>query len=551
MITTPAYSARILGAPDVPVSMRSDAGSISLDVADAPHVTAQVTLAMPDAGLLDDLDPRDGRRLVIDAGGRSFDLGIRRARPDRQAGTVAVELASDEALLGDLALLVDDDGPRAHEASLRGVVDYVLGKLGAHLEPGGPDADVTAFWPVTNRLLNGAGKTSVTNWGVGSNCTVGFNGVGLGADGTPGRILMQATAASGFVYACDYAAKNVPASPGERLSYDMSVATTRNADVRLGIDFYDKSGKLIATLYGGAGYTPITPPVTTYVRLGIDVVAPANASAAVPFLSFAAFASGQQMCLSFASLYETRGPVRPGMFSGSSPAGGGYTFAWTGAVDASPCTRTPDVERPPEALQWKAGTSGLEFLRPLLLSAGLRLVCDEQRRWTTRDNTYRAAGAQMFRTGVNLTGGDEELSREDQAWFDGCVIRYQWTDENGIQQERTDTFALSPTPSKVMLREVSAPWPGPGRAEYAVTRAQGVGRTVTGTKQAAWTERAEQEFSAILDGTPIQLGIAEKVVFDIAANTVTTTSRTTDTPAGAINLLQGTINALPGTINNL
>lgn len=194
--------------------------------------------------------------------------------------------------------------------------------------------------------------------------------------------------------------------------------------------------------------------------------------------------------------------------------------------------------------------SAMEFILPLVQVLGLRPVCDEQRAWSLRSEAYRAPGAQTFRAGVNITSADEQLSRDDEGWFDGAVFRYQWTDRDDLPQTREDAYAL-PGASKIILREIAAPWPGAGRAEYAVRRAQGKGRTVTATKQATWTEHAEQPLTVLLDGTPIQTGTAGRVVFDLTGNAVTTTSRTTDTPAGAIALLAGTIDALPGTINDL
>ncbi|TFB12574.1 hypothetical protein E3U55_17190, partial [Filobacillus milosensis] len=79
-VAAPAYSARIVGAPDIPVALDQDAGRIVFDSGRAPHVSARgIRLALADPDLLNDLDPRDARRLEITAGGRVFDLGIRRA----------------------------------------------------------------------------------------------------------------------------------------------------------------------------------------------------------------------------------------------------------------------------------------------------------------------------------------------------------------------------------------------------------------------------------------------------------------------------------------
>lgn len=530
-VTAPAYSARILGTPDVPVSMRSDAGSISLDVADAPHVTAQVTLTMPDAGLLDDLDPRDGRRLVIEAGGRTFDLGVREAKPDRAAGTVGVSLSSDEALLDDFSQLVDDRGPRAHEASLRGVTDYVLGKIGAGLEPGGPDTDVTAFWPVTNLLSNPSIEVNTAGWAAGSGASALSRIVMSSPVAPAGTAALRWTAAAGLSNvlpaSSPSATTDFRAEPGRWYVFTFYIVSTVARQAAAAIQWWSSNGTVLSGT--SVGQVVVTNN-TSFQRLHVIAQAPAGASHAMPYVQTTGNAAGNQHFVDCAMFYE--GDELIDYFDPSMTVPG-YEVTWAAAAHGSTSQRIPDVERPPSALVWRAGTSGLEFLRPLLVAAGLRLVCNERREWTLRDNEYREPGVQTFRIGVNIVAVDEELSREDDAWFDGMVARYTWTDDDGIEQTHDDTFALTPTPTKVVLREIAAPYPGPGRAEYAVRRAQGKGRTITATRQATWTEAAEQNLSVLLDGTEIQTGTAEKVVFDLARNEVTTTSRTTDTPAAA------------------
>lgn len=66
-----------------------------------------------------------------------------------------------------------------------------------------------------------------------------------------------------------------------------------------------------------------------------------------------------------------------------------------------------------------------------------------------------------------------------------------------------------------------------------------------------WTATAEQVVSVVLDGAPTQIGVARAVAFDFGSGEMTITTRTTDTPPGAVNLLTGTVNSLTGTVNNL
>src|SRR5690606_18405049 len=141
--------------------------------------------------------------------------------------------------------------------------------------------------------------------------------------------------------------------------------------------------------------------------------------------------------------------------------------------NSSTSTRTPIIERPLESLTWRAGVGGISFLSPLVQAAGFRLVCDESRRWTLRDDGYRAPGALTLRHGVNIVKIDEETTRDEDAWCDAAVYFHTWADNDGIEQPRIDAWSLPPTPTKVIRRETDAPFPGPGRAQYAVRRAQG------------------------------------------------------------------------------
>ncbi|TFB15122.1 hypothetical protein E3V93_00140 [Microbacterium sp. 3H14] len=545
-VAAPAYSARIVGAPDIPVALDQDAGRIVFDSGRAPHVSARgIRLALADPDLLNDLDPRDARRLEITAGGRVFDLGIRRATPDRESAKVAVELASDEAILDDFAQLVDDDGAWALQSSLRDVCDYVLGKIGASLEPGVNDADSTAYWEVTNLLANPSLEVDAANWiQVGGNPTLARAALSSAPAG--GYVLRVTAAAVNALVAPVAAPSDFSVVPGKEYTFNAYVITSgtgRMAEARL--QWRNANGTVVVSTVVG---TPVPTSSAGYVRPTISAVAPPGATHVLPYIAITGTVSGQVHFVDAAMFHEGDRAIP---YHDGSVAPAGYTVAWQDVAHKSASTRTPLVERRPESLRWPAGTSALAFLHPLVQAAGFRLVCNESREWTLRDAGWREPGAQTYRYGVNIINGSEELTRDSDAWYDGAVFRYTWTDRDGIEQTRDDAFALTPTPSKVILREIRAPYPGPGRAQYAVQRAQGKGRTVTATKQAAWTETAEQTFSAILEGTPIQIGIAERVEFDLGQNEVTATSRTTDTPAGAIVLLPGTINALAGTINNL
>lgn len=475
---------------------------------------------------------------------RSFNLGIREATPARGAATVQVQLGSDEELLDDFAQLVGDKGPRAHQTSLRAVVNYVLGKIGAALQPGTTDADVTAYWQVVNQITNPRLVNDAVGWQTGSGASAGGRVVMSSPLPPVGTTAYRWTAAAGESNVVPVTSR-YRVTPGKWYVFTAWICSGTARQARAAIQWWSAGGSVASSTALGA---LVTSDVTAFRQVYVIAKCPPGAEEAVPYVSTLGNAAGNLHYATMGMLYA--GDELVPYFDGATADSATYEYEFQAAAHNSTSTRTPTIERPPAALTWKAGVSGLQFLAPLVQASGFRLVCNERREWTLRDAEYREPGAQTFREGVNITVASEQLSRSSEDWYDGIVFVYTWTDDDGIEQTMDDAYAL-PGATKIIRREIRAPFPGPGRAKYAVTRAQGRGRTVTATKQADWTEAAEQTFSALLDGTPIQIGTANRVEFDIGANEVTTASRTTDTPPGAIVLLTGTINALTGTINNL
>lgn len=538
-ITEHVYGAGILGSPFVQLSVSG--GNVTLDAGAVPHVRASLTVAVEDVAILDRLDPRDSPRIIVqailrDAAGaavnlRSFNLGLRSTTPDRASGTVSLELASDEALLQDFAQLDDDGTPRQFESSIRDVCNYVLDKIGASLEPGAEDADVTAYWSVTNLLLNPSCEGTLAPWTAAGNCTLFHSTTGRTGSRSCG---VTSSAAGVIAVAPDgYPTARQSVTPGESYAFSGYGLRYQNParSIAAVIRFYDQNG---ATLWADFEGAQVPMSDTNWnARASVIATAPVGATQAAAFYRvYGSTAAGQIVYIDDGAWHKGTELVEA--YTGSTADDDHYTYEWSKDVNASHSTRTPFVERRPEALVWSAGVSAMEFLQSLLKTIGLRLVCDEQRLWTLRDEDYRADGAQAWRYGVNITAADEKLSRDDETWYDAAVYVYTWTDSDGIEQTRTDAYSLTPLPTKVLRRELpNTPYPGPGRAQQMVQRAQGKGRTVTVSGIPAWTEATDQPLSILLDGTPIQTGITSRIRFDLDTDEVTVSSRTTDTPAAA------------------
>lgn len=581
-VSTHTYTATLLGSPnrDLPIK----AGSISLDVSRFPHVEASLLVPVPDTSLLQYLDPRQKLRVRIVATAnfpsfsqnRTFDLGLRRVRPNRATGDVELFLKSDEALLQDFGPLADDKTPRTHEGSIRALTNYVLSKIGATLQAGTEDANATAYWSAVNLIQDPRYIGTVGQWGqsgLSTQVDVAFPGP-IGGIAHNGVHLHSPTTSDSYVIVGQAAGINFNMQAGK--TYVLAAtASVRSAITGTGPTDPDyNTGTVLprqralvvyatGPTIGGSGYRVWhTPQVPNTVQTGANASGRVAVKFTLPpegvtdvFIRAYHGGTGGSITWSQFSLVEVResDSVADGSqyFCGGFSATGAYTYAWRGLADASASERKPVIDRPRELFTWRAGVGGVDFLSPILQANGFRLVCDEERKWTLRRDGYRSPGQLTLSYGVNIIAADEETSRDDDDWYDAATYSYTWRTPEGIERTKDDSFALTGTPSKVIRREINREYPGPGRAEYAVRRVQGRGRTLVLESVTDWTAKAEQELIARLDGTPTQLGTTDRVEFELGTDRMRVSARTADTPDGAINLLPGTINSLPGTINSL
>jgi hypothetical protein len=561
--STHTYTAVLIGAPDVPLSVRG--GRITLDSGSAPHVQGSLDIAWPDAATLTALDPRLNARVRVNADAvfpsfsqsRTFNLGLR-SRPTRHRdAVVSLDLTSDEALLSDYRAKLDDRTPRTLETSLRSIVNYVLGKIGATLAvTPANDADMTAYWSLSNLAKDPRG-TDIANFTSGG-VTGSLSPItGLGpVEGITTAVRFTTSAASTGVVRLSHV---VSASPGRM--YTFSVRTRFGLDgsnpgskfMRASVTWLDRDDNVLSEVQGpGANMDDPGGGTSVWERLSVTALAPPAATAA---RINARLSGGLPLggVIDATGWLAVEGAELVTYFDGASTVTG-YVCTWDDGIGPSVSTRTPlspiDA-RDPDSLVWRAGDSAMDFLHPLVQAAGYRLVCDEARVWTLRSSSYVAAGNMTFAAGVNLTDATDTLSRDSDDWFDAQVTRYVWEDANGIARTKVDYWGLTSSPTKVRLVEVNAPYPGTGRSQYAVKRAQGRGRVVQAAKVSDWTARAEQAVTVLLDGAPTQTGLTESVTFDLDLDEVSIATRTTDTLPGSIDLLPGTIDALTGVINDL
>lgn len=97
-----------------------------------------------------------------------------------------------------------------------------------------------------------------------------------------------------------------------------------------------------------------------------------------------------------------------------------------------------DATVDPAASLWQPGQSCDEYLKPILTAAGLRLYCDELRRWYLVDADTASSGA-INLAGRVVAGSDGFDLDSDESYYDAVIVGYQWTDDAGAQHTVYDT----------------------------------------------------------------------------------------------------------------
>jgi hypothetical protein len=521
----------------------------SLDSGRVPYAGGDLTLPLVDDALLELLDPDTGIRIPVSATlsgvTRNFDLVLRGRTVNHTAKTVTLTLASDEALMQDYATLTLDTGARAHETSVRAVCDYVLDKIGAGLEPGIEDVDVTAHWEVTNILANPSLAVDMAGWIAG-----------LGATSLTREVLAPLpplSTGTGIRWVASGSVSNVvPApttstysiKPGNWYVFSGWIYSSTPRTARAAIQWFAAGGGVLVSEPQG---DPVVTDTTSWQRISVIAQAPLGASHANPFVTTSGNAGGDAHIVTRAMFYE--GTELVDYFDGATADDSSYTYEWTGPANASPSVRTPIVERLPELFTWKPGISAWDFLMPITSAAGVVLWCDEQRRWFLASPESRTIATLIAVTPSVTRDGIDTLSRDDpEADVTGVVLHYTWQDLDG-SQEAWDTAGA---PEKVLTIELKHPYPGPGAAAAILARRQGTGRRDDVTAIGRWDTTPGMTAQISLPGAPDTVGRITSIQFDLAAGFMTLgTSSLVDVIPGSIAWLTGTVDDLVGTVDSL
>lgn len=467
------------------------------------------------------LSPSIERHSVTEEGSaRTFDMVLRDREINHVDKTVRLILATDEALLQTYALIADDQTPRDHESSLRTIVNYVLNETipGAALEPGTADLDLTAQWNATN-LLKNPNAASVGNWTQGGGNTIAHN-TGAGNDGTPGFVRATQTAAAGAVFLCS-TTYDLSAREGQMFTASVYAKhSTTGATAMLTLRFLDAANGTITNV--SSAVKPV--PTAWGERWTVTAVAPPNAAKVAPFISIYGSASGRTWDLDQAML--TEGPLTYPYFDGNTADTAAYTYEWADTPNESTSTRTATPERMPELFTWRAGVSAWDFLQSLISLSGLRLWCDEMRRWWLIDPAEFSVPGRVSVTPANTTEGTDRITLDGEGTnSDGVLVRYVWS-EKGVERVAIDTAG---TNGKIYQLTIRAPYPGPGAAAAVLKRIRNRERMQEVTTAADYGATPGKEVSISLPSALDQVGritrttwLLEQGLMEIQTATLTT-----------------------------
>lgn len=178
----------------------------------------------------------------------------------------------------------------------------------------------------------------------------------------------------------------------------------------------------------------------------------------------------------------------------------------------------------PGSVAWEPGEHAWAYIEPLVQAAGLRLWCDEARRWHLTEPLAPTEGALSLSTATGVTDAEEQISRNTDEWFDAVVIVYTWRDAAGVERRRVD-FAAAAGYSRVHTVEIARPWPGDGAAAAMLARTRGRGRIQSASAVSSYTATPGQVLSLTTPGPLTQTGMVSRVTWDMDADLMSVRAR--------------------------
>jgi hypothetical protein len=187
-----------------------------------------------------------------------------------------------------------------------------------------------------------------------------------------------------------------------------------------------------------------------------------------------------------------------------------------------------------ESAVWKPGVSAWEYASTLCTSAGLRLWCDEKRVWRlAAPDAITAPGQVTLSASESVTAAADTITRETDAWFDGVVVTYTWTDAGNVHHEQSDVAGAA-SASRVLLVQEDRPFPRAGAAAARLRKVKGQGRVMTVAAVADLAAYPAQAVSLSVPNSPTQTGYVAAVTWALPADEMTVATRgLVDTPVSS------------------
>lgn len=177
-----------------------------------------------------------------------------------------------------------------------------------------------------------------------------------------------------------------------------------------------------------------------------------------------------------------------------------------------------------DATIWAPGQTAWDYLESMLQEAGLRLFCDERRRWNLVEDTYTADGLVELFSNETITAAEETISRDNDDWYDSVVIKYTWTNDLGETVISYDTAAVDGY-QKTKLIEIESLYPGAGAAQRILDRALARGITKDVSAVGNYRVTPSTACTIYLTGYPTENGYVRSVTWNLPGDDMTVTTR--------------------------
>lgn len=154
-------------------------------------------------------------------------------------------------------------------------------------------------------------------------------------------------------------------------------------------------------------------------------------------------------------------------------------------------------------------SSAWDFMETVTQAAGLKIYCDEQRRWYLVDPAA-VSGNIDLKDDDNITAFTKEISR-DGLYYNQAIIQYE-TISDGIIW---DNYYESGTGAirTLFQRKTNIEFPGFGAAESLVQRSLTRGETYSVEAIANFDGRPRQTLTVDISGEPVKSGIVQSITW--------------------------------------